>query len=271
MGNMKKSGKNKKGTSIAVVIAVVVLFAAGIGAGVYFYSNSGSDTEEENILHEADTEEAKKGYEELQEQVVTDNDDPMLRKIDFAALQEVNSDVYAWIWVPGTNIDYPILQSETEEDDYYLNTTIDRKTGYPGSIYTEKYNSKEFLDPITVIYGHDMKDGTMFTELHKYTDKTFFDSNPYIYIYTPDRTLKYRIFAAVAFDDRYILDNYNYYVEEQFQKYVDDIRSSIDGNINWDVEVVRGNTVVVLSTCISEYPNQRWLVNGTLEEWNIQE
>lgn len=200
-----------------------------------------------------------------------DSDDPMLRKIDFATLQEVNPDVYAWIWIPGTNIDYPILQSETEPDDYYLNTTIDLKTGYPGSIYTEKYNSKDFTDPITVIYGHEMRDGTMFTELHEYTDRNFFDSYPYIYIYTSDRTLKYRIFAAVAFDDRYILDSYNYYMKDEFQKYVDDIKSSIDGNINGDVDVVQENTVLVLSTCISEYPDQRWLVNGTIEQWEIHE
>ena len=63
----------------------------------------------------------------------------------------MNPDVYAWIWIPGTNVDYPILQSETEPDEYYLNHTIEKKEGLPGTIYTEKYNSKEFTDPVTII------------------------------------------------------------------------------------------------------------------------
>lgn len=265
----RKKRKNNNTKMLVTVVAIVILFAVGIGAGVYFYSSS-SKQDEPELTEEEAMEAARKGYEEMQDQMVTESDDPMTRKIDFEGLQEINPDVYAWIWVPGTNIDYPILQSETEEDDYYLNTTIDGKQGYPGSIYTENHNAKDFTDPITVVYGHDMLDGTMFTELHKYTDRTFFDNNPYIYIYTPDRTLKYHIFAAVAFDDRYIPDSYLYFRAEEFQRFVDDVRNSIDGNVNGDIDVKQENTALVLSTCISEYPDQRWLVTGTLDEWVVQ-
>ena len=93
--------------------------------------------------------------------------------IDFDALWETNKDVYAWITIPGTVIDYPILQHETD-DSYYLNYTIDGVEGYPGCIYTERVNSKEFTDNNTVIYGHNMRNGTMFTDLHKFRDADFF-------------------------------------------------------------------------------------------------
>lgn len=263
--NGRKKNNTSKNTAVAVIIAVAAILVI-IAAGIFFLQGNDKDegTDQEG-QSQADSSEAQKNYEELQETVVTDSDDPLQRKIDFASLKEVNPDVYAWIWIPGTNIDYPILQSTTEPDDYYLNTTIDGKEGYPGSIYTEKYNSQAFTDPITVIYGHDMKDGTMFTELHKYEDKAFFDSNPYVYIYLPDQTVRYRIFAAVAFDDRYILSNYNYFQEEDFQLYLDDIRGSIEGNVNRDIEVTRQKRIIVLSTCISESPDQRWLVNATME------
>ena len=106
----------------------------------------------------------------------------------------------------------------------------------------------------------------MFTDLHKYEDRAFFDSNPYLYIYLPDRTLKYQIFAAVPFDDRYLLGSYNFAEAEDFQAYLDELRNSLEGNVNPDVEVTQENSILTLSTCIADSPEQRWLVNATLIE-----
>lgn len=216
----------------------------------------------------ADPEKTQEQYEKLKDQVSVDVDpnDPMNRKIDFASAQAMNPDVYAWIWIPGTNVDYPILQSETEPDEYYLNHTIEKKEGLPGTIYTEKYNSKEFTDPVTIVYGHDMKNGSMFANLHLYEDQAFFDANPYVYIYTPNQALKYRVFATVTFDDRYILGNYSFADPADFQKYLDEIRSSINGHVNMDVNVTQETGILTLSTCIATSPNERWLVNATREQ-----
>lgn len=248
---------------IAIIAALIIVLGAASGV-IYFFREEDPQILAQNQAEEADPLEAEEQYQVLQGEAVTQTEDPAQNQVDFEALQKINPDVYAWIQIPGTNIDYPILQSATEADDYYLNTTIDGKTGYPGSIYTEKYNSTSFTDPVTVVYGHNMKEGTMFADLHKYTDKAFFDSNPYIYIYLPDKTLKYQIFAAVAFDDRYILGSYNFNDKNDFQKYLDELRSSIDGNVNQDVSVTQDSRILTLSTCIGEYPDQRWLVNGTL-------
>lgn len=260
---MKKSVK-----IIAAVIAALVI-AAAAAAGVILFFGAGQNEQAAQSVQkqeEADPIEAEEEYQELQGQVVEEKEDPYESVIDFEALWEINPDVYAWIQIPGTNIDYPILQSVVEADEYYLNTTIDGKTGYPGSIYTEKYNATDFSDPVTVVYGHNMKEGTMFSDLHNYTDRAFFDQNAYIYIYLPDRTLKYQIFAAVAFDDRYLLGNYNFRDPADFQTYLDELRSSIDGNVNNEVQVTQDSTILTPSTCIGEYPDQRWLVNATLVE-----
>lgn len=80
------------------------------------------------------------------------------KDIDFAALKEENSDVYAWIYVPGTNVDYPVLQHPTD-DAYYLEHNMDGSKGLPGCIYSESVNTKDFTDPNTVLYGHNMKNG----------------------------------------------------------------------------------------------------------------
>ena len=82
--------------------------------------------------------------------------------VDFAAWQERNPDVYAWIEYPGTNVDYPIVQRE-DDDAYYLRRDIDGREAVAGSLYTEHtYNSKTFDDPVTVIYGHNMANRSMF-------------------------------------------------------------------------------------------------------------
>lgn len=260
----KKKSSGKTGLIVAV-IAVVIVVAAGIGFYVYT-SNQEKKIATAEKAKKADPEETQEQYEKLKEQVAVDADDPMFRKIDFATAQATNPDVYAWIWIPGTNIDYPILQSATEDDAYYLNHTIEKKEGLPGTIYTEKYNNTQFSDPVTVVYGHNMKNGSMFADLHKYEDRTFFDNNPYVYIYLPDQTLKYRIFAATPFDDRYILGNYSFGSPTEFQEYLDELRSGINGNINMDVNVTHNTGILTLSTCIANSSSERFLVNATREE-----
>lgn len=266
----KELGKSKKRTpkriKLAIVIALAVVITAGICAGIYVRSNQKAKAATEQAK-KADPEKTAKRYEDLKVEVTIDADDPMYRQIDFEAAKAMNPDVYAWIWIPGTNIDYPILQSGTEDDAYYLNHTIERLEGLPGSIYTEKYNRTDFSDQVTVVYGHNMKDGSMFADLHKYEDKQFFESNPYVYIYLPGgQTWKYRIFAAVTFDDRYILGNYSFSLIEDFQSYLDELRGSINGNVDMNIEVTQDTGILTLSTCIGDSPNQRWLVNATWEE-----
>lgn len=261
--------RRKKGMSgnkiLIIVLALVLLAGAGGGVGFYLYNSEQKSKAAAEDAKKADPDKAQEQYDEMKSTVSVDADDPMLRKIDFTAAQAENPDVYAWIWIPGTNVDYPILRSESEDDAYYLNHTIDGLEGLPGTIYTEKYNAKDFTDPVTVIYGHNMKNGSMFADLHKYEEKEFFDNNPYVYIYLPDQTLRYRVFAAVTFDDRYLMGNYNFFYPEDFQRYLDELKSSIDGNVNTEVNVTQETGIITLSTCIGDSPSQRWMVNATKE------
>ena len=88
----------------------------------------------------------------------------MVIPIVFAALQQINPDAFAWIRIPGTAIDYPVLQREGD-NSYYLDHTAEGIQAAEGAIFTEDYNTKTFEDVNTVIYGHDMKNGTMFQNL----------------------------------------------------------------------------------------------------------
>lgn len=237
-----------------ILIAVIVL--GSLGSYVVMHYVNG----------QADPDQAEAVYQSTKNAHVLEDADPYLTQVDFASLQKVNSDIYAWIKVPGTDVDYPVLQSTTEDDDYYLHTTMDKKHGLPGSIYTEKYNAQDFTDPVTIIYGHNMKNGTMFTSLHRYEEQSFFDEHPYIYIYLPHAVYKYAIFSAVTFDDRYILGNYNFLDPNDFNSYISEISDSALGFVRDDLSVMPGNQVITLSTCLSNAPDKRYLVNAVLIE-----
>lgn len=187
--------------------------------------------------------------------------------VDFADLQEnVNKDIYAWIYIPDTAIDYPVLQHPTD-NSYYLNYNLDGSRGYPGCIYTEDYNGKDFTDPNTVVYGHNMKNGTMFAGLHNYGDSEYTESHPYVYIYTPEELLVYEIYAAYESGDEHILYAHDRFQDKRvFENYVKDIMEirSMGSVLREGVEVDADSRILTLSTCISTKPNNRFLVQGVL-------
>lgn len=245
---------------------IIALICLGLGLtcgaiGIYKY------IEEKN---------AGKEYEKLQQEVVKEEPKPVEEPepepestveipIDFVALQQQNPDVYAWIQVPGTEVDYPILQS-SNDNTYYLNHTIDGEEKKEGAIFTENYNTKTFEDPNTVIYGHDMKNGSMFQSIHKYMDRSFFDNNRDIVIYMPDQILRYKIFAAYLTDNRHLLMNYNFWSKDEYQQYLNSIFSMRDINafIDTSTEVTTEDKIITLSTCYAGISTQRYLVQAVL-------
>lgn len=185
--------------------------------------------------------------------------------IDFQQLQKENPDIYAWIRIPDTTVDYPILQSETEDDDYYLFHTPEGKSGYPGSIYTEKYNSKDFQDFNTVIYGHKMRNHTMFADLEYYEDLDYLKQHNMITIYTPDHIRTYQVFAAVTYDNRHIMYSFDFVNKEQRQAYLDSLKAVRNMATCWDdsVNVTTDDKIITLSTCNGN-DKQRFLVEAVL-------
>lgn len=186
--------------------------------------------------------------------------------LDFEQLWEINPDIYAYIKIPGTDISYPIAQSKSD-NEYYLNHTVEGAYGYPGSIYTENYNTKTFSDTNTVIYGHNMINGTMFSQLFRYSYKTFFEENQYIYITLPEKTLKFHIFAALMFDDRHILASYDLRNSSSLSSFVSDTREANGySNYNDAIEIGPNDRIITLSTCMpNNMPENRWIVEAVLE------
>ena len=191
---------------------------------------------------------------------------PTIDGIDFNALKRQNPDVVAWIRIEGTNVDYPVLRSGDDKDeDYYLDHDFKGNEGYPGSIYIQKANAEDFSDVVTVLYGHNMDDWSMFASLHGYEGGGIIGTSPDITLYTPDGKHIYKIFAVKIYDDRLLLDEYDYFTKDKdVVRFISDITSVSDVRDFSDaaIDSDMGNVhYIVLSTCTAE-STERLLVVG---------
>ena len=121
---------------------------------------------------------------------------------------------------------------------------------------------------MTVIYGHNNYGDSMFTTLHKFESKDFFDSHPYFYIYTPTSRLKYQIVSAFKYDDRHIMNSFNFQNNGTFEEFIKTIKNPQSTNKNvrskLDKDITIDDNIVVLSTCVTNQKSNRYLVCGVL-------
>ena len=181
-------------------------------------------------------------------------------KVNFEKLIEANPDVVAWIqFDTPEEINYPVVQGT--DNDKYLKTTFEGKTNAAGAIFMDATNQKDFSDKNTIIYGHNMNNGSMFGKLSEYKDKEFYKKNPYFYIYTPDgNEIQYKIFAICTVGD--FSPSYAHYYEsdEQYLSYLNHVREIADYDTR--VAPTADSQIVSLSTCVREAPRQRLLIHG---------
>lgn len=185
--------------------------------------------------------------------------------IDFSEQMSLNDEIYAWIYVPGTNVNYPILQSRTD-DLYYLRRGVDKKYLLAGVVFTQSHNKRNFKDPVTLIYGHNMtEDGSMFATLHNFEDPTFFAEHDTVYIYTPGHILTYKIVSAYRYDKRHIMNSLNFDDEEVRRDYFDYVLNPtmLPMNVREGETLETDDKLIVLSTCMADN-RYRYLVNAVL-------
>ena len=153
--------KQVKEMGIVAVCLLLLGFGICMGIGTYLMYRDGEE-EYDNLREYVAVEEPKERKdgetpEENQEETVT---------VDFEALKKINPEIIAWIRIPDTRIDYPVVQGT--DNEYYLKHTFKKTEHVAGSIFLDKDNSPDFTNRKTILYGHNMKDGSMFQGLHKY-------------------------------------------------------------------------------------------------------
>ena len=196
--------------------------------------------------------------------------DPMVEEmaaIDLAGLREVNGDVVGWIRIPDTKIDYPLMQGQ--DNDYYLNHTWDRQSNSVGSVYLEHLNSADLTDYNTILYGHNMKDGSMFAALSRFASEQFWEKHPYVYITTDAGVYRYEIFSSYKADLDSITYGLSFQRTETKEMFLRYIRES--SSIHPEITLDPNDRILTLSTCSGAGYSTRWVVHARLKMIQLQQ
>lgn len=252
------------------LIGIVLLASAVLLAGVLLFRDAKPGSKVESEVQAAVVERASgtPAADSSAKGAESDVSAPVYTSpVDFETLWAMNPDIYAWLYIPDTEINYPVLQRDGD-DGYYLKHGSDGRSSAAGAVFTESaYNGKDFSDPATAIYGHHMKSGAIFGSLQAlYSTPEGVKAHPDITVYLPERELHYRVFAAVPFDMRHVLYYHDFSDPEQFQAFLDEVFSvrSINASFDEEAEVKAEDQLLILSTCLQGNSKRRYLVLAAL-------
>ena len=201
-------------------------------------------------IYEKSTEykKADKSYEQIRVEKEEEN------------LYDKYEDYRGWIKIDNTNINYPIVQGK--DNSFYLDKDINKNYLSSGSIFMN-YLNHGFNDENTVLFGHHMRNKTMFAQLKKYKEKEFFYGNNDIVIEVENgKVLKYKVFSAYVTDskDNYIKTNFD--DKDQYKEFLEDIKNKSQYKL--DIDVNENDKIITLSTCSYEFNDARMVVHGKL-------
>ncbi|MBO5435626.1 class B sortase [bacterium] len=285
-GEAVKNSRKKINTSTIIIIIIMILMLIGAAIFGIFAFNSHMETVEvvqlwDEVANIAEIAEPLSNTVSNTSSVVPDNNssqieedvalstDPIDKEFDWDALLNINSDVMCWIYIPGTEINYPIMQEKVLGEYFYELHDIYGNYLRAGSLFTPKqpdgYDGK---DMHILVLGHNMKNGTMFSSLRKYLDETFYWERPYIYLYYPDKTEKWHVWATYrTYADDMIYDIPYEKDSDAYKALLDDIISKRDYVTN-TVDPTTSDRILSLTTCdwFDAEQNGRFVVNAVIEE-----
>ena len=183
----------------------------------------------------------------------------MKNPIDFSELQQVNEDIAGWLRIRALDISYPVVQGE--DNDYYLHRTFEKEDNFAGCLFVNCDNDRDFTDQNTIIYGHNMKNGSMFGKLKQFREEETYNKSKYFWMFTPDLIFQYRIFSAMVVN-KTGLAYQTFYSDEDFNEW---INKAFEGSEveNSGIQVTSDDHVVTLSTCTGD-DSTRFVVMGKL-------
>ena len=183
--------------------------------------------------------------------------------IDFDELHAFNPDIIGWLYMSSPDISLPILRSP-DDDSFYLYHNAERAYDRQGALFVEhQYNSDDFSDMCTVIYGHRMSNGSMFGTMQAtMSEEGFFDSEQYIVIYQQNCSRVYQIFATIPRDNSHILYYNDFTDESVYDSFIRDVYSQtgVDVNLVQDARPQYGDHLLILSSCLWGDRTSRYLV-----------
>lgn len=182
-------------------------------------------------------------------------------EVDFEALHRQNPDIIAWIYSPDTPINYPVAQSE--DNSYYLRRLIDGTRNTAGTIFADFRNAPDLSDRNTLVYGHNMKNNTMFGTLSEYRKQAYYDAHSTLWLLTPGAS--YKLEPLSGFVTRADSDSYTLFeTQEELCAYLEEAVSQ--SGFETDVDIYEVERIVTLSTCTYQGDDKRFILVCALTE-----
>jgi sortase B len=261
---MSRREKNKSKSPILTLLILVCLgvflFSGYKLVSIYLEYKAGTDEYEE--LREFTSEEAdeKKSPDsaKVKQPGIQAEKAGVPLQVDFTKLKKINPDIVGWIYVGALDISYPIVQGR--DNDYYLHRTFRQKDNFSGSIFMEARNKKDFSDPHTIIYGHNMKNGSMFGMLKHLTTENRYQEDPYFWILTPEGNYCYQMFSIKS--TKVSSEVYTLFTgtDQRFVDFANRMKSESSVDLG-SPSFTTGSKIVTLSTCTID-DTQRFVVQG---------
>ncbi len=243
----------------AVCAAGLIFAGAKLGGILYSYHVTRALYEQtaEQVVSPRETAIAEESGGEIVEQEVVY---PPI-EVDFDELLAVNPDVTGWIYCEDTVINYPVVQGE--DNTFYLHHSIDGAYSSSAAIFVDSYNQRDFQDANTIIYGHHMKNGSMFAGLEDWSDQSYYEEHPVMWLLTPAQN--YRIVLFSGYHTAADSDAYRIYdrTGEALDTYIQERLELSD--FQADIALSGEDKIVTLSTCAYVFTNARYVLHGILE------
>lgn len=257
--NQPRRKKKKKGDlllTLALIAAIAVFCFAAYNL-FHIYTEYKKGTDEYNHIEQMAVTDRAPEDEELVD-AVSEPKPPI--SVDFDTLKSVNPDVVGWIYIEALdNINYPVVQGDDNET--YLHTTYENNYNFAGTIFVDYENSSDFSDCNTLIYGHNMKNGSMFGNLRKFTeDQSTYEKSKYFWILTPEKNYRYEIISAYTTGVN--SDTYTLFKGpgEEYLNYLNTIQGYSEIKTE-ATELTVKDKIVTLSTCTGNEAT-RFVVQG---------
>lgn len=245
-----------------ILLSVLLLFClAGAGfCGWNLYKELAVLVQAEQVYKEV----RRFAYPAVEEDSDSDAAEPDAQRArpDFASLLAWNGDVVGWILSEGTDINYPIVQGQ--DNVYYLNHTADGGSSVIGSIFMESKNRSDFRDDVTVLYGHHIRGGRMFSSLSGYKSQSYYEEHPVMILYTPEKDYIVELFAGQIIDGQTGTFPLVFGGVEEQKLWLETLLSI--STFRSPVTVAETDRILALCTCSYEYQDARYVVYGVLKD-----
>lgn len=266
--------KEKLVYNIILLVLVLIFLVAGLKlVGIFNEYRVGENEYDglEEYVSMEETKEVPKDEGEVANPTEGNAEEPMteaetppelkISYVDFTELKKINPDIVAWIYIPGLDINYPVVHGS--DNKYYLTHTATKKKNKNGAIFLAVENKPDFTDDNTIIYGHNMKNNTMFANLHDYKNPNTSRMYPYVYIYTSEYSMIYQIFSSYTGASNG--SAYTYKVGNPADKPALFKELQALSEHPYALDFTEEDTIITLSTCLdNNSPDWRYLVHAKL-------